>query len=248
MGYSSTPGVDNVIYTFPLWFIENHLPITIGRYLWNFFRSLLIVAVNAELHFPASNMPSSNRSYLPFVAVLQLPSVLWHCWLVVRKSIRPVKIEWWGAGVVVWSEMQMICTCQPIIPCFIKIQIGLTFLVLAYPGCPGKEAVKRLSLWQYHSTSLQSNTVGARVLVYEVRYCWCMLQTRQQAGPQVLCFNTSLLSLRMLLSNRVPSLFLGRWFLLQKTAAKRHCLQMVLHWQWLVILNQWLLLVTIFLR
>jgi len=29
---------------------------------------------------------------------------------------------------------------------FIKIQIGLTFLVLAYPGCPGKEAVKPLSV------------------------------------------------------------------------------------------------------
>ena len=27
-------------------------------------------------------------------------------------------------------------------PCFIKIQIGLTFLVMAYPGYPGKEAVK----------------------------------------------------------------------------------------------------------
>jgi len=27
---------------------------------------------------------------------------------------------------------------------FIKIQIGLIFLVLAYPGCPGKEAIKRV--------------------------------------------------------------------------------------------------------
>ena len=29
------------------------------------------------------------------------PSVLWHCRLGVRKIIRPVKIEWWGAGVVI---------------------------------------------------------------------------------------------------------------------------------------------------
>ena len=28
------------------------------------------------------------------------------------------------------------------ISCFIKIQIGYTFLVLAHPGCPGKRAVK----------------------------------------------------------------------------------------------------------
>ena len=34
----------------------------------------------------------------------------------------------------------------PIISCFINIQFGLAFLVPAYPGCPGKEAVKRVSL------------------------------------------------------------------------------------------------------
>ena len=27
-----------------------------------------------------------------------------------------------------------------------KIQIGLTFLVLAYPGCPGKEAIEQVSV------------------------------------------------------------------------------------------------------
>ena len=31
-----------------------------------------------------------------------------------------------------------------IVPSFSKIQIGFTFLVPAYPGCPGKEAVKWL--------------------------------------------------------------------------------------------------------
>ena len=33
-----------------------------------------------------------------------LPSVLWHCWFDVRKSIRPVKIEWWGVVVVICLE------------------------------------------------------------------------------------------------------------------------------------------------
>ena len=28
---------------------------------------------------------------------------------------------------------------------FLKIQIGLTFLMPSYPGCPGKEAVKQVS-------------------------------------------------------------------------------------------------------
>ena len=31
---------------------------------------------------------------------------------------------------------------NPIISCLIKIHSGSTFLVLAYPGCPGKEAIK----------------------------------------------------------------------------------------------------------
>jgi len=30
------------------------------------------------------------------------------------------------------------------VSCFSKIQIGFTFLVLAYPGSPGKRAVKRV--------------------------------------------------------------------------------------------------------
>jgi len=34
----------------------------------------------------------------------------------------------------------------PPISCVITIQIGVTFLVPAYPGCPGNEAVKWLSV------------------------------------------------------------------------------------------------------
>jgi len=32
------------------------------------------------------------------------PSVLWRCCLDIRKSIQPVKLEWWGAGVVICLE------------------------------------------------------------------------------------------------------------------------------------------------
>jgi len=51
-------------------------------------------------------------------------------------------------------EVQIICICsrwchcRPVISCFIKLQNGLTFLALAYPGCPGKEAVKRVYVCQ----------------------------------------------------------------------------------------------------
>jgi len=55
------------------------------------------------------------------------------------------------AWLSVWREVQMICIwsnwchCHPIICCFIKIQNDWTFLVHAYPGCPGQKekAVKR---------------------------------------------------------------------------------------------------------
>jgi len=35
---------------------------------------------------------------------IALPSVLWRCWLGGRKGIRPLKTEWWGAGVVICLE------------------------------------------------------------------------------------------------------------------------------------------------
>jgi len=92
-----------------------------------------------------------------------MPSVLWHCWLGVKKreSIWPLKnwvmMCWRGflAGVrckwfCIWSSW---CHCHPIISFFIKIQTGLIFLVTAYPGCPWKQAIKRvcLSRWTWVS-------------------------------------------------------------------------------------------------
>jgi len=45
-------------------------------------------------------------------AFSEVPSVVWHCCLGARKSNRPVKIEWWGVGVVlcIWSSW---CHCFP---------------------------------------------------------------------------------------------------------------------------------------
>jgi len=59
------------------------------------------------------------------------------------------------AWLPVWSKMQIICIwlswcyCHTIICCFIIIQIGLTFLVLAFPGCLGKDAVKWVSVCSF---------------------------------------------------------------------------------------------------
>ena len=80
-----------------------------------------------------------------------LPSVLWDCWLGVRKSIRLVKTsDEVLVRLSVWSKVQIVCiwpadataSQNPIISCLILIQTGFTLLVPAYPGCPGKQAIK----------------------------------------------------------------------------------------------------------
>ena len=79
-----------------------------------------------------------------------MPSVLWHCWLGIRTSIQPVRC-WRGylSGVrcrlFAYSPADAAASQNPIISCLIQIQIGFTCLVPAYPGCPGKEAVKWVS-------------------------------------------------------------------------------------------------------
>ena len=57
------------------------------------------------------------------------------------------KTEWWGTGVVIcleWGadlQLAQLLSLPLTVSCSSKIQIGFTFLVPAYPGCPGKEAV-----------------------------------------------------------------------------------------------------------
>jgi len=60
------------------------------------------------------------------------------------------KLEWWGAGMVVYLELGAdlhMVQLKPLpltVSCFSKIQIGFTFLVPAHPGSPGQRAVKRV--------------------------------------------------------------------------------------------------------
>jgi len=61
-----------------------------------------------------------------------------------RKGIRPVKTEWWGAGVLICLErgadlhMAQLMSLPLNVSCFSKIQIGFSFLVPAHLGSPGK--------------------------------------------------------------------------------------------------------------
>jgi len=76
--------------------------------------------------------------------------VLRRCWLGGRKGIRPVKTEWWGAGVVICLERGADLHMTQLMPlpltvfCFSKIRTGFTFLVPAYAGSPGQRAIKRV--------------------------------------------------------------------------------------------------------
>jgi len=70
------------------------------------------------------------------------------------KGIRPVKSEWWGAGMVIGLErgadlhMAQLMALPLTVSCFSKIQIGFAFLVPAHPGCSGKRAVKRVCVYK----------------------------------------------------------------------------------------------------
>jgi len=61
--------------------------------------------------------------------------------------------------IYIWSSL---CHCHPVISCFI-IQIGLTFLVPAYPGHSREEAVKQVSVLCLHFILMAlvlSETIG----------------------------------------------------------------------------------------
>ena len=79
--------------------------------------------------------------------------------LVGRQEGHPAckKTEWLGAGVVISLERDAdFREAQPMplpltVSCSSKIQIGFTFLVLAYPSSTRKRAVKRVHVCMYAS-------------------------------------------------------------------------------------------------
>ena len=65
--------------------------------------------------------------------------------------MKPVKTEWWDAGMVICLEQEADLHTAQLMPlpltvsCFSKIHIGFTFLVPADPGSPKQRAIK----WVY---------------------------------------------------------------------------------------------------
>ena len=73
------------------------------------------------------------------------------------KKLSDEMLAWLSvcSGVYIILILSSYCHCDPVIFTFIKIQIGLTFLVPAYPGFPGKEAMRWVSSYIYNKNGCQ---------------------------------------------------------------------------------------------
>jgi len=122
-----------------------------------------------------------------------LPSVLWRCWLGVRKNIHPVNklsdevLAWLS----VWSEVQMIyiwsswCRYHSTVSCFIKIQIGLTTFQVVLEKRPLNRclSVCAVHLWLNDTPTVCSKSVLGKV---SASVCLCgSLSTRYFSQPLV---------------------------------------------------------------
>jgi len=109
------------------------------------FMDDVVFTHNDPLASPAMGQWGMCPTRLPTIYL-----VLLHCWLGGRKGIRPIKTEWWGAGVVICLErgadlhMAQLMPLPLTVSRFSKIQIGFTFLEPAHPSSPGQRAVKRV--------------------------------------------------------------------------------------------------------
>ena len=98
-----------------------------------FYSTLLCVGTHTHTLFPSVLFPFFSFSAMTL--------------LVGRQEVHPAckKTEWWGAGVVICLEqgadlhMSQLMLLPLTVSCFSKIQIGFTFLVLAYPASSEKK-------------------------------------------------------------------------------------------------------------
>ena len=136
-----------------------------------------------------------------------LPSVLWRCWLGGRKGIRPVKTEWWGAGMVICVErgadlhMAQLMPLPLAVSCFSEFPIVFTFLVPAHLGSPRQRAVKRV--WVCHSRIVfRTGVSGWRFLLVLAhlgspgqsavkRVCVCVYVTGSDSANGQTCVSVS---------------------------------------------------------
>ena len=103
-----------------------------------------------------------------------LPSVLWRCWLGGRKGIRPVKN--WGAGVVVWSEVQTCirpswCHCHSLSLASVKSRLVLPFWYRLTRLVPEKRPLNVWWWWCYEKYYAAPTRISVYVLTSVVTGC-----------------------------------------------------------------------------
>ena len=121
-----------------------------------------------------------------------LPWVPQYCWLGEHPACKNRMMRCWcgcllqdanGLQLCVWSHW---CHCHPIVFCFIKIQNGLTLLVLAYPDCPEKEAIKSVCLSihslhiKYKHIMVHANNVSITNIKFHFHTHWLLVEIVQQ--------------------------------------------------------------------
>ena len=84
------------------------------------------------------------------------------------------KLSGGGAGMVICLEQDADLHMAQLMPlpltvsCFSKIQIGFTFLVLAYPDSPGRRAFKRVCVCRLYHTKKLCFEVTTLLLLHDI--------------------------------------------------------------------------------
>ena len=120
-----------------------------------------ILSSHVTINSPAYPLLQLLWQHYPFSALMLL---------VGRQEGHPAckKLEWWGTGVVICLErdadmhMAQLMPMPLTVSCFSKIQIGFTFLVPAYPGSPGKRAIKRVCVCVCYDNTMWSIFIAIR--------------------------------------------------------------------------------------
>ena len=153
-------------------------------------------------------------------------SVLWHCWLGVAKGIQRVKnwVMWCWHGYLSlarckWSAYgpaDATATPSSLASLISRLVVGLTFLVPAYVGCPGKEAIKRVSLTSFPLCDATTNTWvnGCCTLCAccpsPFALCWFHVVLKIGSRPSDHYFRSNCLCLSVCLSVCLCRVFLSR--------------------------------------
>ena len=138
--------------------------VALKRLCWGYFCYKMDWFEVDTRQFETCSTPGSRNVFIFILNILVRIVCDFDClvilWLGGRKGIRPVKTEWWGAGVVICLKrgadlhMAQLMPLSLTVSCFSKIQIGFTFLVPAHLGSPGKRAVKRMCVCVWLSCGL----------------------------------------------------------------------------------------------